>query len=79
MDQLGKIFNILGTPSESEWPSTSSVAREAFPSRTSRGVDSFLPEMDDHGKDLLKVNYSGGGNKNMYCVLAMVSDANNKL
>jgi len=54
VDQLAKIFNILGTPSESEWPSSSSVVREAFPARTSRGVDSLIPEMDNQAKDLLK-------------------------
>jgi len=54
VDQLGKIFNILGTPSEAEWPPSSSVVREAFPIRSSRGLDNLIPEMDAQAKDLLR-------------------------
>jgi len=56
IDQLGKIFGILGTPSESEWPKDSSVMREAFPSRNPRGLESLFPEMETQALDLLKVN-----------------------
>ena len=55
IDQLGKIFGILGTPSESEWPKDSSVMREAFPSRNPRGLESLFPEMETQALDLLKV------------------------
>ena len=55
IDQLGKIFGILGTPSESEWPANSSVMREAFPVRSSRGLDSLFSEMDVQALDLLRV------------------------
>merc|ERR1711963_1329884 len=34
VDQLGKIFGVLGTPSEAEWPPNSSVVREAFSVRS---------------------------------------------
>lgn len=54
IDQLGKIFGILGTPSESEWPANSSVMREAFPVRSSRGLDSLFSEMDGQAQDLLR-------------------------
>ena len=55
IDQLGKIFGILGTPSEAEWPKDSSVIREAFPSRNPRGLESLFPEMENQALDLLKV------------------------
>jgi len=54
IDQLGKIFGILGTPTESEWPANSSVMREAFPVRSSRGLDSLFSEMDTQALDLLR-------------------------
>jgi len=54
IDQLGKIFGILGTPTESEWPANSSVMREAFPVRSSRGLDSLFSDMDTQALDLLR-------------------------
>jgi len=54
IDQLGKIFGVLGTPSESEWPANSSVMREAFPVRSSRGLESLFSEMDTQALDLLR-------------------------
>ena len=56
IDQLGKIFGILGTPTEAEWPKDSSVMREAFPTRNNIGLESTLPEMDAPALDLLKVS-----------------------
>jgi len=55
IDQLGKIFGILGTPSETEWPANSSVMREAFPVRNTRGLESIFSEMDTQALDLLRV------------------------
>jgi len=54
IDQLGKIFGILGTPSEAEWPKDSSVLREAFSPRNSRGLESLFPDMEPQALDLLK-------------------------
>jgi len=54
IDQLGKIFGILGTPTEAEWPKDSSVMREAFQSRNSLGLESTIAEMDAPALDLLK-------------------------
>ena len=56
IDQLGKIFGILGTPGEAEWPKDSAVMREAFQSRNPRGLESLFPEMDLQALDLLKVS-----------------------
>ena len=56
IDQLGKMFRVLGTPSEAEWPQNSAVVREAFPIRQpSRGLDLVFQEMDVQALDLLRV------------------------
>jgi len=54
IDQLGKIFGILGTPTEAEWPKDSSVLREAFSPRNCRGLESLFPDMEPQALDLLK-------------------------
>jgi len=54
IDQLGKIFGILGTPSEAEWPKDSSVVREAFSPRNCRGLESLFPDIEPQALDLLK-------------------------
>ena len=56
IDQLGKIFGVLGTPSEADWPRDSSVMREAFPPRPSRGLEAIIPEMEPQALDLIKVS-----------------------
>ena len=55
IDQLGKIFGILGTPTEAEWPKDSSVLREAFSPRNCRGLESLFPDIEPQALDLLKV------------------------
>lgn len=52
-DQLGKIFEILGTPTEEEWPPEVSLSWGSF--RRSKGVplDSVIPEICLEGMDLL--------------------------
>lgn len=54
VDQLGKIFGVLGTPSEAEWPPNSSVVREAFSVQQSQGLDSLMAGLDPQALDLLK-------------------------
>lgn len=54
IDQLNQIFQILGTPSVEEWPSNSSIGREAFASRPIRPMSNMIPEMDQHALDLLQ-------------------------
>jgi len=54
IDQLGKIFGILGTPTEAEWPKDSSVLREAFSPRNCRGLESLFPDIEPQALDLLK-------------------------
>ena len=55
VDQLAKIFEMLGTPSESEWPDDSAVLRNNFVYARPRSVADMVPEIDPLAKDLLEV------------------------
>ena len=57
MDQLNKIFDIIGVPSDAEWPKNAAVMRSNFQrSRTSgQRLDDVIPEQDADAKDLLEV------------------------
>ena len=56
MDQLNKIFDVIGTPDESEWPANAAVIRANF--RISPPIDlgQIVPDLNGQGLDLLKVN-----------------------
>ena len=58
MDQLNKIFDVIGVPDEAEWPKNAAVMRSNF--QRSRQVrqsfDDVIPELDEDGKDLLQVS-----------------------
>eukprot|EP00096_Caligus_rogercresseyi_P014567 TRINITY_DN7078_c0_g1_i1.p1 TRINITY_DN7078_c0_g1~~TRINITY_DN7078_c0_g1_i1.p1 ORF type:complete len:361 (-),score=86.65 TRINITY_DN7078_c0_g1_i1:411-1493(-) len=54
MDQLNRIFDVIGTPSAEEWPENAAVTRSNFRSRTVKDLQDIVPEIDDEGADLLK-------------------------
>lgn len=54
VDQLAKIFEMLGTPSESEWPDDSAVLRNNFVYARPRSVADMVPEIDPLAKDLIE-------------------------
>ena len=56
VDQLAKIFSVLGTPTETEWPEDSSVLRSSFSSTRPRDLADILPELDPEAKDLMEVS-----------------------
>ena len=56
VDQLAKIFSILGSPSEVDWPEDSSVLRTNFAASRPRDLADLIPEMDLEARDLLQVN-----------------------
>ena len=59
VDQLAKIFSVLGTPTETEWPEDSSVLRSSFSSTRPRDLADILPELDDQEtKDLMEVSFN---------------------
>ena len=76
-DQLDKIFAVIGTPSEEEWPKEAALVRSNFAHRGGRDLADVIPELDDEGKDLLKVSGGGRGintaRKKMHCCDAFYS------
>merc|ERR1719458_1040591 len=53
VEQLGKIFEVIGTPVEADWPEESSVLRSNFSYARGRGVAGILAELDPQATDLL--------------------------
>lgn len=53
-DQLDKIFRIIGTPSEQEWPENVSLSWNSFHPCSGVCFESFLPELGTDGENLLK-------------------------
>ncbi|XP_053117751.1 cyclin-dependent kinase 6 isoform X2 [Hemicordylus capensis] len=54
VDQLGKIFDVIGLPEEEEdWPSDVALPRNAFTSRAPQPIEAFVADIDELGKDLL--------------------------
>ena len=47
--------SIIGTPSQSDWPSSVSLARSSFPRYVSFSLVELIPEMCSSGTHLLKV------------------------
>ena len=48
-------YSIIGTPSQSDWPSTVSLARSSFQRYVSFSLAELIPEMCSSGTNLLKV------------------------
>ncbi|CAD1474514.1 unnamed protein product [Heterotrigona itama] len=53
-DQLDRIFQIIGTPSQGEWPQNVSLNWTAFPNRQPRPLVAIIPDLNEHGLDLIK-------------------------
>ncbi|OXB53721.1 hypothetical protein ASZ78_011568, partial [Callipepla squamata] len=53
VDQLGKIFDVIGLPEEEDWPNDVALPRNAFASRPAQPIEKFVPDIDEMGKDLL--------------------------
>ncbi|KAJ1795995.1 Cyclin-dependent kinase catalytic subunit [Coemansia sp. RSA 2399] len=56
IDEIFKIFRILGTPTEEIWPDLTSLPdyKPSFPKWQAKNLASFLPGLDADGIDLLK-------------------------
>ncbi|XP_074652538.1 cyclin-dependent kinase 4-like [Tubulanus polymorphus] len=54
IDQLRKIFDIMGTPSAAEWPENCGVSKSSFRPMPKRPLELFVPELDNDSKDLLE-------------------------
>ncbi|MBN3298020.1 cyclin-dependent kinase 6 [Amia ocellicauda] len=53
VDQLGKIFDVTGVPSEEDWPCDVALPRSAFSLRPSKPIGELVPDIDELGKSLL--------------------------
>ncbi|XP_012227890.1 cyclin-dependent kinase 4 isoform X2 [Linepithema humile] len=53
-DQLDRIFQVLGTPSQQAWPENVSLSWTAFPRRQPKPLGAIIPDLSEHGLDLLK-------------------------
>ncbi|XP_077583226.1 cyclin-dependent kinase 4 [Stigmatopora nigra] len=53
VDQLGKIFEVIGLPPEEDWPTGATVLRKHFPPSSARPITDFIPEINELGGQLL--------------------------
>lgn len=59
IDQLFKIFKVLGTPSETKWPGVSKLKdfKNSFPAWAPDALDKYCKHMDHNGIDLLEKSF----------------------
>ncbi|KAL0108388.1 hypothetical protein PUN28_015139 [Cardiocondyla obscurior] len=53
-DQLDRIFQVLGTPSQQAWPENVSLSWTAFPHRPPKPLGAIIPDLNEHGLDLIR-------------------------
>ncbi|XP_028523006.2 cyclin-dependent kinase 4 isoform X3 [Apis cerana] len=53
-DQLDRIFQIIGTPSQGEWPENVSLSWTAFPYRQPKSFATIISDLNEYGLDLIK-------------------------
>ena len=54
MDQLQKVFDVIGTPTEEDWPERAAVKRCNFKASPSKSWREVVPEMDEKAQDLVR-------------------------
>ncbi|KAG6391228.1 hypothetical protein SASPL_148981 [Salvia splendens] len=59
IDELFRIFRVMGTPTEDTWPGVTSLPdfKSSFPKWPSKDLATVVPNLDSSGLDLLRVNY----------------------
>ncbi|KAK2654356.1 hypothetical protein Ddye_014212 [Dipteronia dyeriana] len=74
IDQLHKIFSVMGTPDEDTWPGVFSLPdfRPFFPLRFPKDLATFVPNLDPAGVDLLSVSLY----KTIICIWVGISISN---
>ncbi|CAG11128.1 unnamed protein product, partial [Tetraodon nigroviridis] len=53
VDQLGKIFDVVGVPSAEDWPQEVALPQSAFTPRPPKPIENLVPDMDEQGRTLL--------------------------
>ena len=56
LDQLTRIFFVIGTPSISEWPTETNVMRSNFVTSIRKDLSTFIPNISPSAKDLISVS-----------------------
>jgi len=54
MDQLSRIFDVIGTPAEEEWPENAALTRNNFKACPAKPWNELVPEMDAQAQDLIQ-------------------------
>jgi cyclin-dependent kinase 6 len=54
MDQLSKIFDIIGTPNDEQWPEKAGLSRSNFKASPQKPWSQIIPEMDPQAQDLVQ-------------------------
>ena len=55
-DQLSKIFEVIGTPSDEDWPEKAALTKSNFPVCSAKSWNDLVPEMDPQAQDLVQVS-----------------------
>jgi serine/threonine protein kinase len=58
MDQLSKIFDIIGTPNDEQWPEKAGLSRSNFNASPQKPWSQIIPEMDPQAQDLVQVSFN---------------------
>lgn len=58
MDQLNRIFDIIGTPTGDEWPEKAALLPSNFRVSQAQCLAEILPDLDSSGLDLIQVRKS---------------------
>lgn len=53
VDQLGKILEVVGLPTEEEWPADVTLSRQNFSPLTPRPISDYVPDISELGAQLL--------------------------
>lgn len=53
VDQLTRIFSVIGLPDEEEWPNDVTLSRHNFSPQSPQPIRDLIPEIDEDGADLL--------------------------
>lgn len=56
-DQLARIFDVMGTPSDEEWPENAAVLKSNFACMPKRALSTVVAELETEAEDLLEVEH----------------------
>ena len=57
IDQLTRIFSIIGTPGSNEWPNETHIMRSNFSTMQRKDLSELIPNIPTVAKDLIQVSY----------------------